>query len=144
MKTFFRIVADTNVIISSQFPSPNSPNKELIDRLKNNEFTLLYSDDVLKEYIKKLLYHKVPLEDIKLLYSAVREIGESVEIKTFHFPKYPDDPDDIPFLLCAGNGNATHIISYDSDLKALHEHYDFKICETLEFLFELRQELEKI
>ena len=144
MKTSFRTVADTNIIISSQFPSPNSPNKEFIDRLKNKEFTLLHSKDILREYIKKLLHHKIPLEDVKSLYRALREIGESVEIKAFHFPKYPDDLDDIPFLLCAGNGNATHIISYDSDLKSLNGYYDFKICETLEFLFELRKELEKI
>ncbi|OQY54043.1 MAG: hypothetical protein B6245_21915 [Desulfobacteraceae bacterium 4572_88] len=64
-------------------------------------------------------------------------------IESFHFPRYPDDPDDIPFLLCAGNGEATHIITYDKHFEDLNNYYDFKICKPLAFLFELRSELER-
>ncbi len=109
MKTSFRTVADTNIIISSQFPSPNSPNKEFIDRLKNKEFTLLHSKDILREYIKKLLHHKIPLEDVKSLYRALREIGESVE----------------PNSIASGNATTTsakkHLSSILQNLKKRNE-----------------------
>ncbi len=75
---------------------------------------------------------------------AILEIGEKVEIVYFHLPVYPPDQDDIAFLVCAENGNATHIVSYDRHLKELGDRYAFKICDTLEFLYELRCELSLI
>jgi predicted nucleic acid-binding protein len=143
MKTFFRTVPDTNVVLASHNASPNSPNKEYFDRWENDEFVLLYCEDTLREYIQKLLEWDVPRALIRKFIVELLELAERVEIKFFHFPQYPPDVDDIPFLLCAVNGNATHLISYDSDLKSLNGYYSFKVCEMLEFLFELREELNK-
>jgi predicted nucleic acid-binding protein len=56
MKTSFRTVPDTNVIIASQNASAASPNKEFFDRWEQEEFALLYCEDTLREYIRKLLY----------------------------------------------------------------------------------------
>jgi len=61
----------------------------------------------------------------------------------YHLPAYPGDPDDIAFLLCADNGRATHIVSYDKHFKEIESVYSFRICDTLEFLIELRKELLK-
>jgi uncharacterized protein len=58
-------------------------------------------------------------------------------------PAYPSDPDDIAFLLCAINGNATHIVSYDSHIAEIEHFYAFKVCDPLTFLFELRKELSE-
>jgi hypothetical protein len=40
-------------------------------------------------------------------------IGQKVEITSNHLEYYPEDEDDICFVLCAENGNATHLVSYD-------------------------------
>jgi hypothetical protein len=48
-----------------------------------------------------------------------------------------------PFQRCADNGNATHLVSYDPHLEAIDQFYSFKVCRTLTFLFELREELSK-
>ncbi|CAN2039331.1 PIN domain-containing protein [Candidatus Magnetomoraceae bacterium gMMP-15] len=91
MKTSFKVVADTNVVIASEkSTSESSPNREFFD-----------------------------------------------------LPLYPSDPDDIAFLLCAENGNATHIVSYDPHLKEIDRFYTFRVCGTLKFLFELRKEISK-
>ncbi len=52
----------------------------------------------------------------------------------FHLRRYPTDADDIAFVLCALNGKATHLVTYDSDLHALPRDYPFTICEPLQFL----------
>jgi predicted nucleic acid-binding protein len=49
MKTLFRTVPDTNIIISSEYGNIGSPNREYFQRWKKKEFDLLYSDDTLKE-----------------------------------------------------------------------------------------------
>jgi len=141
MKTSLRTVPDTNVIIAGQSLSATSPNKEYFERWKNDEFALLFSDDTLREYIKKLIEQEVPKEVIIQLIVAIQELRSYVSIQFFHLAKYPTDSDDISFLLCAENGNATHLISYDPHLLELHGFYSFKICKTLDFLFELRQVL---
>ncbi|MCP4397670.1 MAG: PIN domain-containing protein [bacterium] len=141
MRTSFRTVPDTNIVLASQNASASSPNKEFFDRWERDEFAVLYCEDTLREYIQKLLEHHVPRALIRKFIVELLELAERVEITFFHFPQYPPDVDDIPFLLCAANGNATHIISYDSDLHSLNGHYPFKVCKTLEFLFELRTEL---
>ena len=121
--------------------SESSPNKEFFERWKNDEFDILYSDDTLLEYIEEMREKKIPEEIIKKLIRAILELGRNVHIIFFHLPFYPVDSDDIGFLLCAENGKATHIVSYDSHLKAIEPFYSFKVCKTLEFLFELRREL---
>jgi len=142
MKTHFKIVPDTNVLIASEKSvSSISPNKEFFDRWRNEEFEILYSDDTLLEYIKKLKEKGISKENIKQFIIALLELGSNIFIKYYHLPNYPVDPDDIAFLLCAENGKASHIISYDKHIKDIENHYSFKVCDTLEFLFELRKKL---
>ncbi len=143
MKTKFRTVPDTNVIIASQNASATSPNREYFARWANDEFVLLYSEDTLHEYIRKLTERGVPQEIIQKLLVSLMALGEKVFIQFFHLPKYPVDPDDIAFLLCAENGKASHLISYDKHLKMLDGDYDFKICEPIAFLVELRSKLKR-
>jgi len=139
MKTSLRAVPDTNVIIAAENGSPTSPNKEFFIRWQNEEFALLFSSDTLREYIKKLTERHVPREKIKQLIGAIKIMGKHISIQFFHFAHYPPDPDDIAFVLCADNGYATHLISYDMHLLVLQGFYSFKICKTVEFLAELRQ-----
>lgn len=142
MKTSFKAVPDTNVIIAAEHrPGATSPNREFIERWKNAEFEMLYSQDTLLEYIQKLREKRISEISIKQLIQAIFELGSEVLIQFYHLPYYPIDADDIAFLLCAENGQATHIISYDRHLKAIEPFYSFKVCGTREFLIELREVL---
>ncbi len=144
MKTSFKVVPDTNVVIASErSSSESSPNKEFFKRWENDEFEILYSDDTLLEYVEKMRDKNIPERIIKKLIRTILELAQYVRIIFYHLPLYPSDRDDIAFLLCADNGNATHIVSYDPHLKEIGCMYSFKVCETLKFLFELREELKK-
>lgn len=145
MKPYFRAVPDTNIVIASQKSrSEFSPNREFFDRWKNGEFAILYSDDTLLEYIEKMRELNIPEDVIKKLICALLELGSRISIAFYHLPFYPSDPDDIAFLLCAENGNATHIVSYDAHLKEIEHFYPFRVCGTLDFLFELRGQPSEI
>jgi len=130
------------VVIAAQNGSDRSPNREYLNRWQDDEFELLFSNDTLYEYIQKLVEHGIEDGLIKKFIIALLEVGCYTEIKFYHFKKYSPDPDDIAFLLCAENGNATHLISYDKELLDLNSFYDFKICRPLDFLFELREILQ--
>ncbi len=143
-KSDFRVVPDTNVIIAfEKTTNTKSPNQEFYDRWLNDEFVLLYSKDTQLEYIKKLLEQGIDREKIIKFVNNLLNLGESVEIKIYHISGYPDDREDICFVLCAVNGNGTHIISYDRHLLVLEGKHLFKIVTTVPFLQELRNKLTK-
>lgn len=135
-----KTVPDTNVIIAGQkAKNIDSPNKDYFDLFINGEIDLLYSQDTLAEYIEKLYQKNVADDLIDQFLIAIIEIGKNVTIDAFHLIKYPQEFDDFAFLLCAVNGNATHLISYDSDLLDLKTYYSFQICSTLDLLHEFRK-----
>ena len=135
----FRVVLDTNVVLASQrTASPTSPNREVLDRWKRGEYTLLYSDDALLEYGEKLCEHGFSDEEVRSFLELVQALGEPVNIEFFHLPRYPSDADDIAFVLCALNGVATHLVSYDPHLFAVAHEYPFFTCTPVQFLTQLR------
>ena len=142
MSRLFKTVPDTNVILASEkTTSSTSPNKEYINHWLEGRIDLLYSDDTLLEYVEKLNEKGIKYTRIVKLLTSIQKIGKPVYILFYHLPFYPADEKDIAFVLCADNGAATHLLSYDMDLKTLNGSYSFKICEPLEFLFELRESL---
>jgi len=76
MKTSFRTVPDTNVIIAAQNGGLTSPNREYFTRWKNNEFAFLFSDDTMLEYVEKLNERHISRDLIIELTAAIQEIGE--------------------------------------------------------------------
>ncbi len=134
-----RAVLDTNVVLAAhRATDPASPNREILNRWKLGGFLLLYSADIVIEYAEKLLEHGFAESDVRSYLALVRLLGERVDITFFHVRDYPSDSDDIGFLLCALNGEATHLVSYDDDLLALQPHYALTICEPVHFLADLR------
>lgn len=135
-----RAVLDTNVMLAAGITtSANSPNREIIQRWISNEFTLLVSEDVLAEYAEKLLAAKTAHDKTEAVLTRVLLLSEMVEVRFFHLRHYPEDTDDVMFLLCAINGDATHLVSYDPHLLELNVFYDdFTICAPLAFLADLR------
>jgi len=140
MKLGLRVVPDTNVFIAAyKSASPGSPNKKFIDRWQKAEFDLLFSEDTLLEYIEKLRELGVGQQIVNKLIRAIIALGIQVEIIYFHLRHYPEDSDDTAFLLCAVNGDATHIVSQDQHLLRLNHLYPFTICKISDFLVDLQQ-----
>lgn len=135
-----RAVLDTNVMLAAGITTnANSPNREIIQRWISEEFTLLVSEDVIAEYAEKLLAAKKTRHETEAILARVLLLSEVVEVRFFHLRHYPEDTDDVMFLLCAINGEATHLVSYDPHLLDLNVFYDdFAICAPLEFLAALR------
>ncbi len=116
--TSLRTVPDTNVLLASEMsPSSTSANKEYFERWEHGDFVVLFSADTLLEYVRKLREKKLPEERIDVFLGALLTIGVEVSIEYYHLPSYPVDSDDIAFLLCADNGNATHLVTYDRHLR---------------------------
>ena len=134
-----RAVLDTNVVVAAHLAiQPGSPNAEVIDRWEAGEFTLLQTPDVLLEYAEKLIETGAPRALVMRFIARIFHLGEAVRIEFFHLRHYPLGADDIAFLLCALNGDATHLVTYDPHLLDLQPHYALAICEPLRFLAELR------
>lgn len=135
----FKTVPDTNIIIAAQSKNPKSPNREYYERWRKQEFSLLYSEDTLLEYSLKLKAFGMPPSERKEFIREIAKLGIKIHIDFFHLRIYPEDPDDIAFILCAENGKATHLISYDNHILNLkyRREFDFKICRVIDFLQEL-------
>ena len=118
---------------------PRSPNGEILERWVKGEFIWLVSEDVLLEYVEKLLEKGVDPSRIETFVTDLLYLAEEVPIRFFHFRHYPVDSDDIAFLLAALNGDATHLVTYDEDLKDVGVFYpEFTTCEPIAFLADLR------
>lgn len=135
-----RAVLDTNVVLAAdRSTNPLSPNKEIINRWANREFTWLVSDDIAAEYAEKLLEKGNAPVDVEAFITGLFLLADLVEIRFFHFRHYPVDSDDTIFLLCAINGAATHLVSYDGHLSDVGLFYDeFVTCKPVEFLAALK------
>ena len=141
MPSHLRAVLDTNVILAAhRTRQAASPNAEILARWRRREFQVLHSADTLAEYAEKLLEHGMDAAEIEEFIRLLARHGEEVSIVFFHFRHYPVDPDDVMFLLCAINGSATHLVSYDDQLLSLRHYYscELTICEPLEFLVACR------
>ena len=119
-----KAVADTNVLVAEFLsPNPTSPNKELLSAWREEKWTWLHSEDTLAEYIEKIRHFGIEEDTIRLFVKDLLLLGEEVDIAFFHLPHYPEDEDDIAFLLCALNGEADFLVSYDDHLLQLASEY---------------------
>ena len=140
-KSGLRVVPDTNIIISAEISKRGeSPNKDFIKRWLNHEFLILFSDDTKIEYAIKLKEKDIPKDKIVEFLANLIMLGNNVVVTTYHLRYYPEDEDDIGFVLCAENGNATHLD--DNHLLVLNGRYGFEILQIVPFLRSLRKILE--
>lgn len=139
-----RAVLDTNVLLAAErSPHPQSPNAEIVARWRADEFVWLVNRDLVTEYAEKLLEKGIDPRRVEIFLDGLIEYGEEVPILFFHFRHYPVDEDDVPFLLVALNGDATHVVTYDEHLKNVGVFYpEFITCEPLAFLKDLRLSLQ--
>ncbi|HEV7406470.1 MAG TPA: PIN domain-containing protein [Chthoniobacteraceae bacterium] len=142
MPASLRGTFDTNVVLAAKLsPHATSPTAEILDRWQRRDFTFLYTHDVIAEYAEKLLATGVPAFETAAFLRLLARHGEFIVIAFFHLRHYPADADDIMFLLCALNGRATHLVSYDPHLLTLRPFYDGEviICAPVEFLADCRK-----
>jgi len=136
-----RAVLDTSVVVAAgRSKHPERRTREKLKRWLEREYVLLISEDIVAEYAEKLRDRGVEREKIVSFLTNVFLLAEEVDIRFFHFRHYPVDEEDISFLLCAINGAASHLVSYDPHLLDLDLFYtEFSSVSPNEFLVELRR-----
>ena len=131
-----KVVLDTNVVLSALlFEGATS---RIHTKWKNKEVLPLANGAIIKEYARGLAYKKFSLTPEEIAGIFEEEIFPYFSIipttlKKVPFP--PDDPDDVPFLYAAIDGNAKFLISGDIHLLLdLQGKYPFSIVSPAEFL----------
>lgn len=135
-----KAVFDTNVFVSASLSkNSNSPTRELLQRWKSNEFTLLICNQIAKELIEKLGELGVPEELINEQMDALTQSAEWVEVPEDKIQKLLTDSDDNVIVACAVIGKANYIITYDPHFDSLGGEYQgIKILKAIPFLEILR------
>ena len=129
-----RFVFDTNVLLSALLLPKSKPRQALALALRNGE--LLLSLAVLAELAAVLgrqqFRRYVTDEEARAFLAALTREAVLVDVDT-HIEKCRDPKDD-KFLELAVSGHASHIITGDSDLLALHPFAGIQIITPHAFL----------
>jgi putative PIN family toxin of toxin-antitoxin system len=133
-----RVVADTNVFISSFFGG--NPRK-VIDLWKSGEITLCLSKPIVDEYIEVL--RRLELQDEKELEELIGLFAHGFHLvytaKTPELHVVEEDPDDDKFIECAVALKAKFVITGDSAIRKIRNYMNIKIVSPREFLNSLRK-----
>ena len=129
-----RVVLDTNVLISALLFG-GLPGR-LVPLWQRREIVLLFSPEVLKEYIKVLSYPKFGLDEEEIK-SILRE-----EVLPYFDPVKPvtpvevvgEDPSDDKFLSLAVDGKAKFLVSGDLRLLGIKRYCETAIVTVSAFL----------
>lgn len=130
-----RVVLDTNTLSALLFTGISS---ELVSLWQDGIITLLFSRDILDEYLRVLSYPKFKLseEEIKkLLQEEILPYAEVVKPKR-RLRIVQRNPSDNKFLECAIAGKTPVIISGDKDLLSLGRYRRIRIQTPAQFLAE--------
>jgi putative PIN family toxin of toxin-antitoxin system len=136
-----RAVLDTNVFVSALLSrNPTSPTKELIERWKVGEFTLLVSFALLEELVGKLLEKDVDPDRVTDLATSIISLAEWVDVPPSAVrPVIVGDADDDHVVACAILGKADYLVTYDPHFDQLGGSYaSFQITKALPFLWAVR------
>ena len=139
----FRVVLDTNVIIAAlKSRNPQSPTVELLTRWANREFLLLFSDDLLAEYIEKMIARAIPVAVRERMIANIIRHGELIDVLDRQIQRViTADPDDDLVIACATVGKATHLVTYDPHILDVAAQFEsFSILSGLDFLQAIRGE----
>lgn len=136
-----RAVFDTNVFVSASLSkNANSPTRELLQRWKNNEFTLIICDQIAKELLEKLHQRGVSQNTINEQIDALSSAAEWVVVPEEKIEDLLSDPDDNVVVACAVEGKANYLVTYDPHFDSLKGNYKgMKIVKAIPFLEVLRE-----
>lgn len=140
----YRIVVDTNIIISSVLTPGGNPD-QLFQAVFDGHLQLILSHAILKETRRVFLYPRiqkvlnkrgVTTEDIEDF--LIKLIKISILVAPTNIPDIiKDDPADNNILAAAIYGQANFIVSGDHHLTSLKEYKDIKILIPAEFMEEI-------
>jgi uncharacterized protein len=132
-----KAVVDTNVLIRALI-KPQGTVGPIISRLRNGDYTLVYSLPILDELIEKLAlprirrkYH-VRNEEVEALVALMALRG--VLVRPEQRIKVCRDPDDDMFIEAAIAGGGTCLVTGDKDLLTLEAFKTVKIVTPRTFL----------
>lgn len=129
-----RCVFDTNVLVSALLLSDSKPRLSLDRALRNGR--VLLSVAVLAETYevlsRKRFSRYINEEDVRNFIAALTRQAELVEVKVKISASR--DPKDDKFVELAVSGQATHIVTGDSDLLALDPFQGIRILTPRSFL----------
>ncbi len=134
-----RAVVDTNILVSAVI-KPSGALGEVLGRLRDGDFVLLYSEPILTEVVDVLnrprIRDKYGLDasDIEIVVALVLLRGEAV-VPTRRITVCRD-PKDNMFLEAAADGSASMIVSGDDDLLDLEMFEGIPIITPADFLAE--------
>jgi len=144
----FRVVVDTNVLISGLLSATGTP-KMIIDGWLAGEFTLLTSDAMLEECERVLGYPRLQTS-LKLVtipqdqfMAMLRAEGERVELTSLTRSGVVPGPFDEMALDCAVSGSADYLVSGSEDLLTLGEYEGVNTICPGEFIEVLEEAKEK-
>lgn len=132
-----RAVVDTNILVRALIRPQGTVGPVLL-RLRNGDYTLLYSQSTLEELIDVLNRPRIKgkyglsTQDIRTVLALILLRGEEV-VTTTHIDACRD-PKDNKFLEVAVDGGADVIVSGDEDLLVLHPFSRVPILQPVEFL----------
>jgi putative PIN family toxin of toxin-antitoxin system len=128
-----RIIIDTNLWISYLL----TKNPELDRLLASNLVTLLFSQDLILEFVEvakrpkfKKYFSPSDLETLLVSLSS-----KAIFIEVLNSVNIAPDPKDNFLLALAREGNATHLITGDKDLLSLKKFEKTKIVTLRNYLF---------
>ena len=139
-----RVVLDTNILIRAVI-MPHGTVGPVLLRLRNGDYSLLYSQSLLEELIDVLrrprIYRKYGLsnEDITTVISLILLRGE--EVTPEQSINICRDPKDDKFLEVAVTGKANVLVSGDEDLLTLNPFRGIPIVPPRAFLRLLDSEI---
>lgn len=132
-----RIVLDTNQIVGagsrwldSSAPVANANNHRRLLVCVAEEHSGLYCDEMIDEYLEKLLDRRHPPQRARRLITYIMGAFIRIEIVSKSAPFPPSDPDDEIFLICALDGNAHFLVSEDRSLLTLKPAYERPVIAT--------------
>ena len=130
LSTRYKVVVDTNVIISGAVFGGNSG--KILQLITNDKLQLIISSEILKEILHKVKEFKVKSTDIKSLEKILSLY--TIWVDPRKKPNICRDPKDNMFLAVAYEGKADFIVTGDKDLLILKKFDKTLIITPREFL----------
>ena len=113
------VVLDTNCLLMSL--SRRSKYYAVWQALKNGEYILCYSNEILSEY-EEILTQKMGASIASNIISAILNFPNTRQVQVyFHLRLINADPDDDKFVDCAFKSNARFIVTQDHHYDVLRE-----------------------
>lgn len=128
----YRVVVDTNVMVSALLKSTGAPSR-ILDLWVQGVFDLIVSQQILDEYFEVLVRKGIEPNLVAVLSRRVNRYARIVVPKTA-LDVVKQNASDNRFLECAVEGNADYLVSGDRHLLELKRFGETEIVTPTKFL----------